>query len=164
MSGSIRRVGDWDRVQGLIGRLVPEIIEARNTSLKRFGLKAEKIATQHMKNQDLGWKALNAAYLSQKIREGYSENILIRTSSYFQAITSWVDQAVVYIGVKKDVLDKDGNVLADIAAVHEYGSKSGGIPARPLWQPTFKETIEWHKRENDPVKIFLKNIKARYGV
>lgn len=164
MGASFRKVGDWDKVQGLVGNIGKEMIEARDTSLKRFGLKAEKIAVTHISLQDLHWQPLSPKYLAEKIREGYSENILVRTSTYFQSITSWVEKETAYAGVKRDVVDKDGQLVADIAKLHEYGSKSGAIPARPLWQPTFDEVLKWHKLENMPEKIFLKNIKSRYGI
>lgn len=160
----LNKAGDWDKAKRLIGNIGTELIEARDTSLKRFGLKAESIAVQHMSKQDLGWKPLKASYLAQKIKQGFSDNILVRTSSYFQAITSWVDKAQVFIGVRRDVKDKDGNVIADIARVHEFGSDSAGIPKRELWKPTLAEAVKWHEKNNMPEKIFLKNIKSKYGV
>lgn len=161
-----RRVGDWDKCESLIHNLGRECVDAKNTSLKRFGLKAEAIAVGHISKQDLGWKALSPAYLAKKIREGFSENILVRSSSYFQAITSWLppDGVSVYIGVTKDAKNKEGQILADIAAVHEYGSTTAKIPARPLWQPTYKEVIAWHKAHNNPAVIFSQAIKRKYGV
>jgi len=159
---AIKKIGQWEKVAYLVGHMGAEMKKAQLMSLKRFGLKAEGNAKSHMSKQDLGWTALKPATISAKIRKGYSENILIATSSYFQSITSWVDEAEMktHVGVKKGAKGKDGEVLEDIAAVHEYGSRSGGIPARPLWRPVFAETLEWFKTSDSrPGIIFMNNIK-----
>lgn len=163
---AVRKTGDWGKVALLIGNLSKEMRHASVTSLRQFGLKAEGTAKKHMSNQDLGWAALKPATLAAKLRNGQSENILIATSSYFQSITSWVDEKdmTAYAGVKKLAKNSEGDVIADIAAVHEYGSQSGIIPARPLWHPTFGETVKWFLTSNSrPDIIFLRNIK-KYGV
>lgn len=159
----VEEVGDWAKVANLVANMQKELEAAREMSLKRWGLKAERVAKLHISTQDLGWKALDPKYLATKVRKGLSENILVATSSYFQSITSYVDKETVYAGVKKDVKNKDGEVIADIAKLHEYGSDGGKLPARPLWRPTYEEVIEWHFKENMPEKYFLKAIRS-YGV
>ncbi len=159
---SIKKTGDWTKVGFVIANLAVEMNKARQICLKRWALKAEGLALGHMSKQDLGWVSLNPKTLAAKIRKGHSENILIATSSYFQSITSWVDesQGIAYAGVKKQAKSSDGEVLADIAKTHEYGSDAANIPARPLWQPVFTETMAWLKTSgNNPAQIFMKNIK-----
>lgn len=158
----IKRIGSWQKVGAIIQDLGKMAAESRTESLKKFGLKAEGLAKSHMSSQDLNWPALKSETLEQKKRKGQSENILIATSTYFQSISSWVSGDYVLVGVKKNAYSKDGKtVLADIAAVHEFGSPSRNIPERPLWRPTFKEVLEWHKKNNTPEQIFLKKLKMR---
>ncbi len=161
---AFKKVGNWEKVARLIKAIKPEMIAARNESLQRWGLKAEGLAKKHISMQDLNWKPLKPETLAAKIRAGYSTNILVQTSTYFQSITSWADLTggMVFAGVKKQARDKEGNVLADIAAVHEYGSVSGKIPKRPLWQPTFEEVMVWHIAKNQPEKLFEARIKKYY--
>ena len=161
-----RKVGEWEKLHLLELNLAKEIIGAKNTALRRWGLKAEGTAKLHISNQDLGWQALAPATLARKIRLGFSTNILVETSTYFQNITSWIDAPnnTVYAGVKRGVREPNGEDTGMVAAIHEYGSQSGRIPARPLWQPTYAETMEWHIKNNNPAKIFIKNIKSKYGV
>jgi hypothetical protein len=156
---ALRKIGDWERVGMMIKAIQPEMVRAVDISLKRFGLKLEGTAKKHISQQDLPWAPLSAKYIARKVKQGYSENILVRTSSYFQSITSWVSDDTVYIGVRSEARNKDGVVLANIAAVHEYGSKSGVIPARPLWKPSMEETMTWHLSKNRPEQIFLKNME-----
>ena len=115
-----------------------------------------------MSNQDLGWVALQPETMAAKLRKGYSNNILVASSDYFQAITSFAPKGtdVVYAGIKKSAKNSEGSDIADIAKVHEYGSLTGNIPARPLWGPTLKEVLKWLPSSNtNPAKIFEKRIK-----
>lgn len=43
-----------------------------------------------------------------------------------------------FVGVHKMAVDKKGNELANIAEVHEFGTKDGRIPARPFLRPSFQ--------------------------
>jgi len=155
---ALRKAGNWGRVTNLIHRLGKEAERAQALSLKRFGLKAEGQAKGHISKQDLQWRPLKPSTIAQKIRKGYSTNILVATSSYFQAITSYVSDDTVYIGVRRSARSSDGVILANIAAIHEFGSTSGSIPARPLWKPTFLETLAWHSKNNRPEIILIKNL------
>lgn len=158
-----RKIGDWDKVGRITHDLAKDMEDAREESLKKWGLKAEGTAKKHMGTQDLGWTSLKPATISAKVRKGYSENILIATSDYFQAITSWVGKGTAYVGVTKHATDSDGTKIADIAAVHEFGSKGAGIPKRPLWKPTFKETVKWfNKSSSTPAKIFMRKVKLKW--
>jgi len=160
--GEIRMVGDWQKVALLIQNMAMEMEKAKITSLQRFGLKMEEVVLNHISMQDMGWKPLDPKYIESKVRKGLSENILVATSDYFNAIQSWVDKdsQTTYIGVKKGKIDKDGNEIGDIAQVHEYGSMSGKIPKRPLWEPSFKDVKEWYYRsDHTPDKIFIKEIQ-----
>lgn len=163
---AMQRIGDWEKVAYLISHLGEEMKKAQLQAMQRWGLKAEALAKKHIQAQDLGWTPLKPSTISAKIRKGYSENILVATSSYFQSITSWVDKdkMIAYAGVKKTAKGKDGEEIADVAATHEFGSRSGGIHARPLWQPVFAETMDWFESSDSrPSIIFMKNIK-KYGV
>lgn len=160
----VERIGNWGGIAGLIDNLEKECKLAVDQSLMRFGLKAEGIAKKHIRDQDLDWDPLSPAYLAAKLRKGYSEKTMIRTSTYFQNITSWKQGDTAYVGVKRETLEKDGKPVYEIARLHEYGSLNGIIPARPLWQPTLEEVVEWHKEKNQPAMIFLQNIRKRYRV
>ena len=156
----IKKIGDWASVTAVVGNLAKEMEAARQVSLKRWALKAEAISKTHMSKQDLGWQPLAASTIAAKARKGDSSLILIATSDYFLAITSWVTDGVAYAGVRKQIRNSKGQVLADIARVHEFGRLDGSIKARPLWQPTFKEVLAWYKSsDSTPEKLFEKNIQ-----
>jgi hypothetical protein len=126
----------------------------------RWGLKAEALAKGHMSAQDLGWKPLKPQTIKTKVKKGYSENILMMTTSYFQAITTIVKGDTAFAGVKRGSKHSKGGDLTSIAAIHEYGSNS--TPARPLWKPVFTEAMAWTTKSNNPADILITNLQAKY--
>lgn len=159
----VEKTGNWRGANKTVRSLQHEMRNAQNTALKRWGLFAERTAVGHISRQDLRWRALKPATISAKVRQGYSENILIRSSTYFQSITSYVLKDTAYAGVRKQINYGNGMEVANIAAIHEFGTKDGRIPARPLWQPTYKETtIEIIENPTmNPVSIFLTNMEKK---
>lgn len=159
----VEKTGNWRKADRTVRALQHEMRHAQTVALKRWGLFAERTAVGHIARQDLRWRALKPATVAGKVRQGYSENILVRSSTYFQSITSYVIKDVAYAGVRKMVNYSNGAEVANIAAVHEFGTKNGNIPARPLWQPTYKETVV-QIIENpmmNPVAIFMANMQAK---
>lgn len=160
----VERFGDWRKVALLIRDLDKLFKQSQKETLQRLGLYVEGRAKHHISAQDLGWKPLKTETKKAKQRDGMSTNILARSSQYFQSITSWTAGDKVYVGVKRTAVykgtknSKGGQKIANIAKVHEYGSKKLKIPARPLWRPTFKEGAKW-LGENPPEKLFLKKLK-----
>jgi len=141
--------GDWKAVEALIKVLKNEAEIASNQALAQAGLKAEAIAKTHISKQDLNWTPLKASTVAAKVKKGQSENILVATSTYFQSITSWHTKGKAYVGIKKQVVEEDGSLVADIARTLEYGSVTRNIPERPLWQPTMAEVIKWMKEKTN---------------
>lgn len=149
--------GDWLKVTSITRSLEQLGQQAMAEGLAKTGLYAEGKSKKHISSQDLNWTPLKKSYKDMKSKRGFSTNILVKSSAYFQSITSWSKGKTVYVGVKKVARDKEGNEIANIAAVHEFGSTKRNIPARPLWQPTLKETKEWLKK-NGMDKIIMKKL------
>jgi hypothetical protein len=146
----------------MINNLSNDIEKSNDLMLKRIALKAEQMAKDHLQKQDLGWEALKPSTLKQKIRKGLSEKTLIATSSYFQSITSFNDKNAAYAGVKRTARNKEGQELANIAKIQEYGSKVRNIPARPLWQPVFRAMIRYIREKQLFAKAFIDYAKKKY--
>jgi len=155
---SMKKFGAWEQVEGLIGKLSKTFKDAQQETLKKVGLFAEGKAKKHMSAQDLGWIPLKPETLKNKQRNNHSTNTLVMTSAYFQSITSWVQGDRAYAGVKKVVRNDQGEEIANIAKIHEFGSRKAGIPARPLWQPVFKEALEWLDN-NSPEELVIKKLR-----
>lgn len=155
------KIGQWDQVHLLTSRLGEEFEAARNIALKKIGLHIEGQAKRYMSTQTLDWEPLKAATIRAKVREGESEKILIATSTYFQSITSWVREGTAYAGVKRKVKSEDGEEVADIARIHEYGL--GNNPERELWKPSLIDAIEYYTKKRPHIKA-LKERLSKYGV
>lgn len=151
--------GDWNLVSLLIKNLKREMSASRKIGLKQMALKMEGTAKKHMGRQDLGWIALKPSTLAQKARLGLSEHTLIATSTYFQSITGYVKGGKALAGVKRQVKSNEGQLLANIAKIHEYGG--GKIPKRPLWLPTITESVQWYAIKQPHLKALNKRL-AKY--
>lgn len=152
---SVNKIGDWERARNVISHLAQDMSAALKESLPVVALKAERIAVLHVRNQDLNWQGLKDATLKQKSKKGWSNKIMIATTDYISSITSYATHDTAFAGVKKDAKNRDGESLVSIAAVMEFGHAT--TPARPLWGPTYKETLAWMKKE----KIFSKTALAK---
>jgi hypothetical protein len=159
---NISRFGAWGAVSRLIKNIDTDMSRAKDISLKRFVLYAEGKAKKHLRDQDLRWQRLSPKTLAAKVKKGGSNKILIDTSTYFQSITGWVHKDHALVGVKREARDKKGNVIANIARVHEFGSPKRNIPARPLWKPVMKETLKYMRGKGNPAKIYLEIIEKKY--
>lgn len=146
--GGFRKVGNWVGVGRLVDNLGRDLYRAQQRTLKRWGLKAERIAKEHIADQDLPWVPLSPRHLSNKIAGGYSENTYVMTSSYFQSITSFVRVDTAYAGILRGQRNTFGDDLGAIARNLEYGNPDTNLPPRPLWKPTFAETMRWQATHN----------------
>lgn len=160
----LEKFGNWNLAGNLINNLQNDIENANKITLQRISIFARDKAVGYMQQQNLGWQPLSEAYKEIKIRDGKSNKILIATSSYFQSITAWVwNNNVAIAGVKKTVTNEEGEIIANIAKVHEYGSTVRNIPARPLWKPVYNATVKWIRTEQLFTKVFLERNKRKYN-
>jgi len=156
----MKKTGDWDEVRKLIDT-APQRVQAINQrSLQRVGLKAERMAVKFIKNQSLSWAPLNPAYLKWKLDNNKSEKTLVSDSTYFQSITSIVEKNVAFAGVSKKVKNADGDTVADIARIHEFGSVARNIPARPLWGVVFKHIKTFVVNKNFFAREVINELKS----
>ena len=139
----VRRTGDFGKALKVFENLNTNLIQAEKKILAVVALKAEQLAVDRIKSQPSEWKSLSPSYYQWKVSKGYSEKTLIKTGSYFQAITSGTVGLVGYAGVPKTARNKEGESVANIAAVMEYGSVKRNITARPVWQVVHRQTIQY---------------------
>lgn len=163
MKTGLTKFGQWQKANRMIDNLERDIEFASKQYLMQVGIKGRDTAVEHIQKQDLNWKPLTSRYKAYKEKKKLSNKILISDSTYWQNITTFTEKDKAYIGVKRDVKDKDGNQIANIAKVLEYGSVSRNIPARPLWSPVMMEMKKWI-RENKFVLFLAKYINKKYGI
>ena len=145
----VKRTGDFKKALNFFEGLNSNLIKAEKKILTIVSAKSEQLAVDRIKSQPSEWKSLSPSYYQWKISKGYSEKTLIKTGSYFQAITSGTVGLVGYAGVPKTAINKGGESVANIAAVHEYGSVKMNITARPVWQIVHRQMISFVVFSND---------------
>lgn len=161
---TVRFEGPWEAVTKLLKDVDKVMAEASLEAARKSGLMAESIAKKKLGGQTENWAPLQERTKKRKEKKGQSDAILIATSQYFQTITTWDDgKKRVLVGVKRTARTREGEPLAEVAAVHEYGSRIRNIPARPLWGPTVKELAIQLRRRSLLAEAFKKRA-ARYGV
>lgn len=160
----IYRTGKWGEARRFFGSIRSVWVEAKRKSLMRIGLQGEAIVVDNMDNLQSEWQDLSASYLAYKVKKGHSDKILHRTTTYRQSITSWVDNDTVFVGVKRTARNKEGEVIANIAAVMEFGSKKRNIPARPLYKPSLQELEDWLDKRDIFKETYIKILQKRTGV
>lgn len=166
--------GDWDRTVRMVNSLENGIKVASYKAQMKVCKEIEKRVKAHLRNNDLGWTALDADYAKKKSSHNLDGRTLIAYGAYYHAITTWTPSGrnIVNVGVKKGkYTQKIGGgrsklEIAAIAAIHEFST--GKLPRRPLWNPTIQEmggpngikkmyvnSLIWHLgRMGIPVKNF----------
>lgn len=164
MKSGAHKFGDWELVDKMIRNMPMAIQQGLDKSLKQVSLKAERLAVKFIQTQELKWKPLSKQYLSRKAQQGLSDKILIATSLYIQSITSKVMGNVGFAGVFRKVRTREGEILADVAKVHEYGSIKRNIPPRRLWGVVFKEMYKFLREEKVVENNVLLEIRRSSGI
>jgi hypothetical protein len=138
-------------------RIVQPVIDAvRARADSRVRTFAEKEATtfkQRIVGQDfMSFKQvpLNRRYLEWKAKHGLSTKTMIALGDYVKYIRAHYhvrqDGGLnVYIGHHPSLCVRDSRTgrtrhewpMQTVAAIHEFGSANGHVPARPHWQPFY---------------------------
>lgn len=149
----------FEKAVGLINSLKEMLTIASKQTALDVGDKAQKLLIAHIDNQDLNWIPLSEKYLQKKKKEGLQTNIWEATSDLKKAIAiSQFDKSVA-IGVLKGRKNREGEDLALIASVLEYGSAKRNIPARPLFRYTAEELKSYIKEKKPFYKILFEKLK-----
>jgi len=158
------RTGKWGDKRMFFNNLTSTVWkDVKKTCLQRVGLQGEAIVIENIDKFQSTWADLDKDYAKYKQRKGFSNKKLVKTSMYFQSITSWTEGNVAYIGIKKTARNKDGESVANIARVMEFGSKARKIPARELWKPSKENLRQWLKK-NDVFRAEMAKALRRHNL
>lgn len=162
LTPEVELIGDWNKAINLMYQLPLLIKEGSLKGQIAAAKQFRRIVRRHIRNNgsSLGWVPLKESYKKKKGRAGFPVNrIYYASGSYYNNIKVWSKDGQTFIGVKartKSLSTKSSLTLGQIARILEYGSDARGIPARPLWIPSFREFggnkriqgfITWHIRD-----------------
>lgn len=132
------KFGDWQRLEHVMRelssprRLDAHLLEATTKN----AIEAQRSIVLGIRQQWPDWQPLAPSTVKARLRKGHKSpagiKMLMDTGQLLNAITYHVyDGLRAAVGVVKGAKRKDGGDLVNVAAVHEYGSVDGRIPARP---------------------------------
>lgn len=150
----MQKFGDWDVVIRMARNLPQDVAMANRVSLQQIALMAESLALKFIRDQSLNWKPLSKKYMDRKAREGLSNKIYVATSTMFQNITSYADSQIAFAGVNRKAKYANGESVANIAKIMEYGSIGRNIPPRKLWRVVYADVVKFIRKD----KTFSKNV------
>lgn len=133
MKVKVKKIG-VSKIQSYLKRLGNRMEKANKRIAKKAATWAATEAQVMILSQDFEGAevALTAEYLNRKLNEGYSGEVLMRTSTYVKLIKPHLISDTSYtVGVKKGTV-KDGVDYFKVALFLEFGTKL--MPARPLWR------------------------------
>ncbi len=122
---------DIKRVEEFFKELPEKLEEATFRALRYSAEKIQKDLSDVFKTEgrshDVEWSPLKEAYLKWKIKKGYSEKKLHKTTTLAQSFTYIVETSKAIVGTP-----------VPYAPFHEYGTRRG-IPPRPFMTPVFQK-------------------------
>lgn len=122
-------MNDINRVFSQIER---KLNQAAKTSLERTAQYAESKLSELFKTEgralNADWSPLKESYLKQKIKKGFSEKKLHRTTTLAQSFTSVVKPFEAVVGTP-----------VQYAKYHETGTSK--MPARPFMKPVLEHIL-----------------------
>ncbi len=130
--------------EGYMRELPDKIKQAVRVSLERIGAvgvsQLSKLFQTEGRSLGVEWKPVKESYLKQKIKKGFSEKTLHRTTTLAQSFHSKATDTQVQIGTP-----------VPYAIYHEYGTKR--MPARPFMKP-----VAQYLQERAISQIFKKTL------
>jgi phage gpG-like protein len=139
MAGGNGKTGDWAKVERMFSGIGARFKANVEAATKKNGVLLKTLVIQRFEQQGPGWAAHKPAYAKRKAMRG-REQILIDTGQLMGSISSvYVAYNEGFVGVQKGATSKGGQDMVNLAAVHEMGSPSRNIPARPFLAPAAKE-------------------------
>lgn len=157
----IKKIGNWSDAEKMFANIKVDIQSANEVALKQIGLKGERYVVKVIQSQPSSWPALSDKYRAWKKKKGYSSLMLLRTKDMFNRITSMADKKQVFIGLKREAVNREGESLANIAAIMEFGSKKRNIPARPFLMPAHQQLVN-EGLDKLFQELFMKECKRKY--
>ena len=132
---------DLNSLERLLDSLPERFKQATDLTLARSAEKIQadlsKIFKTEGRSHGIDWKPLQERYLKQKVKKGFSEKKLHKTTTLAQSFTYKVEDLYAIIGTP-----------VQYAVYHEFGTRR--IPKRPFMQPVLDKFIQ----ENQLKKIW----------
>lgn len=136
----IEKTGDWDGFAAILAKASSQFKSNIKKATDTSGRLLEGKIVQRIQSGQVA-PPTGEKFRAWKEAHGFSGDTLIMTSSLLNAIKyenkAWNEG---FVGVNRNAQSKDGVSLVSLAAVHEFGDRSGKIPKRPYIRPVIEQT------------------------
>ena len=123
-----------------------DVLLLANEHNREFAKTAQKELKEVIRRQKYKWEPLTDKYLEAKKKKGLDTRILMATKDYVnKGIVVEEREGFIFVGPKIGVHKPSGLTYERLAKIHEYGTKDGRIPARPLWRPVLSVLLRRRK-------------------
>lgn len=121
-------------------KVIKEVEKAGDVLSDRIAVKFKnELKKTILDQQYTNWAPLKESYIAYKQRKGLDPRTLIAKKSYVESIEVKKDGIGVRVVAPKDGKHYSGLSYQQLGMVHEFGSVSRGIPARPAWNPLIRK-------------------------
>lgn len=149
--------GDWVKALDLTGGLAYSIREGYERGIsdfsKRFLASIKKHIATGTPPKGVRWEPLSPASYKSTKSEYPDRHLYYMTGLYYRSVGIFSYKNRMYIGLPANTRYQNGATLIQVAKWLEFGTgefgnhrdgyesegNNPGIPARPLWRPTFQE-------------------------
>lgn len=126
-------------------KLVNKLVSDSFTRLA--GSEGPKISAEYrfaltlgLRQQTYRHQALSPRYKAYKIRVGLDKRTLIATREYMSSIRWRQVTPMIWMVDVPSRRHRTAKInMRKLARIHEYGTRNGLIPARPIWAPTTRK-------------------------
>jgi hypothetical protein len=119
---TVNFTGDWAKALHILNDIDKKYEKVRKRALSKVGVYLKGKVMRGIRDQKPGGKPYKKLHKFTKQRKG-SSKAMIDDTDFITSITYKLDGDILFVGVLKQAVDGEGNVLADIAAVHEFGTE-----------------------------------------
>lgn len=146
LNPQIELFGDWNKALALFNGLPLAVTTGAQIGKLAAAKKIQAMIKKNIRSggpANVHWQELSANYQRVKSSKGGDPNKKwFFKGTYYKNIKIIQKGDDVYVGVPARVRSSHGKrplTLGQVANILERGSAARGIPARPLWGPTFRE-------------------------
>ena len=142
----VKRIGDWDKLRAkLNGTMGVRLATGLRQATIKNAIMLVKEIKLGIRNQAPGGKPF-VKLAESTIKQKGSSKALIDTGFLINSITQRIMEDKAFVGLLRTSTSKDGESMANIGAIMEYGctinqpnGKAVVIPARPFLHPVMEK-------------------------
>lgn len=164
---NVKLFGEWTKAEGLLNGMPESIKEGYDKGVSVFSKRVLTIVKRCIRTgtppKGVWWQPLSDESILKWKNKYPEHHLYYLTGLYFRSVGTYQYKNKTYIGLPSNHRRTvGGGTLVEVARWLEFGTQAGdgrgnGIPARPLWAPSFAEA----GGKNGVARELLKQIRRK---